>query len=89
MRKLEITRDAKKFVSDLQAKQFRQVMLKVMGLMDDPQPNDASQLKGRADYWRADVGEYRIVYEFDADTVFVVLIGKRNDDEVYKQLERK
>ncbi len=37
-----------------------------------------------------DEGEYRIVYRFDvdADLVEVILVGKRNDDEVYKQLKR-
>ena len=33
---------------------------------------------------------YRIVYNFNADEdlVEVILVGKRNDDEVYKKLER-
>jgi mRNA interferase RelE/StbE len=33
-------------------------------------------------------GEYRIVYYFEKDTIFVALIGKRNDDDIYKQLQR-
>ena len=33
-------------------------------------------------------GEYRIVYRIDSDTLFVEIIGKRNDDEVYRQLRR-
>ena len=85
MRKLDITRDAYKFLRDLQAKQFRQVAQKTLSLLIDPQPNDAAQLRGY-DYWRADIGEYRIVYKFDDETVYVVLIAKRNDDEVYKKL---
>ena len=89
MRRLEITRDARKFFAEPPAKQFRQVGLKLLSLMEEPQPNDASQLKGRAEYWRADIGEYRIVYEYDADTLFVIAIGKRNDDEIYKELKRK
>lgn len=88
MRNLDITRDALKFLEDLQAKQFRQVGIKVFALLGDPTPPDAQPLRGY-DYWRADVGEYRIVYRFDDQTVFVYLIAKRNDDEVYKQLSRK
>ena len=87
MRKLDINRAAAKFLTDLQAKQYKQVAQKIFALLADPEPNDASQLKGR-DYWRADIGEYRIVYLFDADIVTIYLIGKRNDDEVYKKLER-
>ena len=37
MRKLEITRDAHKFVSDLDAKPFRQVVRKMFSLLTDPQ----------------------------------------------------
>jgi len=35
-----------------------------------------------------DAGEYRIVYRA-TETVELLLVGKRNDDEVYKQLKRK
>lgn len=87
MRKLDITRDAYKFLADLQTKPFRQVTQKVLSLLVDPQPNDAAQLRGY-DFWRADIGEYRIIYKFDDDTVFLILVGRRNDDEVYRRLER-
>jgi mRNA interferase RelE/StbE len=88
MRKLDMTRDAYEFLKDLQAKQFKQVANKIFALLADPEPADASQLKGY-DYHQTDFGEYRIVYKFDVDTVYVVLIGKRNDDEVYKDLKKK
>ncbi len=83
-----MTRDAYKFLEDLQAKQFRQVTMKALSLLNDPSPSDSSALKGY-DYYRVDVGEYRIVYRFDEDIVSLALIGKRNDDEVYKALKRK
>jgi mRNA interferase RelE/StbE len=87
MRKLDITRGAFKFVSELQTKQYKQVVQKTLALLSDPQPNDAAKLQGY-DYWRMDVGEYRIVYRFDDATVFIVLIAKRND-EVYRRLARR
>jgi mRNA interferase RelE/StbE len=40
-------------------------------------------------YWRVDIGEYRIIYEVEGNTLCIILIGKRNDDEVYKKLRRK
>ena len=36
-----------------------------------------------------DTGEYRIVYRFDNDTVYIAVIGKRNDDEVYKRIKQQ
>ena len=88
MRKLDITRDAYKFVTDLQAKQYRQVVKKVFSLLNDPQPNDSAQLKGYA-YWRTDIGEFRIIYTYDENMVSVILIARHNVDEVYRQLARK
>lgn len=88
MKRLDITKDAHGFLKEMQVKQFRQVGQKVLSLLADPTPNDAAPLKGY-DYWRADVGEYRIVYKFDDETVYVILIAKRNDDEVYKKLGQK
>jgi mRNA interferase RelE/StbE len=88
MRKLDITKDAHGFLKDMQVKPFRQVGQKVLSLLADPKPNDAAPLKGY-DYWRTDVGEFRIVYKFDDETVYIVLIAKRNDDEVYKKLGQK
>jgi len=37
-------------------------------------------------FLRADVGEFRIVYLVETDTIKIVLIGKRNDSEIYKML---
>jgi mRNA interferase RelE/StbE len=88
MRKLDITRDAFKFINELDAKQFRQVVRKLLALLAEPVPADSSKLTGY-DYRRVDIGEYRIIYHFDDDTTYVVLIGKRNDDQVIKELGRK
>ena len=88
MRKLDITRDALKFVNDLDAKQFRQVVRKLFALLSDPEPADSSKLIGY-DFRRVDIGEYRIIYHFDDGTTYVALVGKRNDDQVYKELARK
>jgi mRNA interferase RelE/StbE len=88
MRKLHMDRDALKFFQDLDAKQYRQVGRKIFSLVSDPQPADSSKLKGY-DFWRVDLGEYRIIYRFDDETVYIALVGKRNDDEVYKDLAKK
>ena len=52
-----------------------------------PFPNDSERLKGM-DLSRVDVGEYRIIYRVRGDMLDVPIIGKRNDDEVYKRLKR-
>jgi len=56
----------------------------------DPLPADSEALTGYNGYYRVDCGEYRIVHRFspDEDLVEVILVGKRNDDDVYKRLKR-
>lgn len=86
MLKLDITKQVLKLFRPLPAKQYRQVFNKVLALMEDPEPPDSSPLVGYP-YRRADIGEYRIVYRVEEDCLKVALTGKRNDDEVYRQLK--
>jgi mRNA interferase RelE/StbE len=88
MLKVDVHVAARRFVDGLPPKQYRQVIRKVFSLADDPLPADAAKLHG-VRMLRADVGEYRIVYTVTKDTLFVVAIGKRNDDEVYRRLKRR
>ncbi|MFP4007763.1 MAG: type II toxin-antitoxin system RelE family toxin [Spirulinaceae cyanobacterium] len=68
------------FLKGLQPKVAAQIAKKTLALNVNPLPNDSKPLKGYPGYYRVDSGEYRIVYRFNPD--------KRNDDEVYKKLER-
>jgi len=87
MLSLDLTRQARDFLNQLDPKQFRQVVKKILGLMEDPRPSDAQALKGYP-FWRADIGEYRIIYRMEGNCLKVVSVERRNDDEVYKKLSR-
>lgn len=84
---LEIVLD---FLQGLQPKIVAQIAKKVLALNVEPLPADSKQLAGYSGLYRVDIGEYRIVYRFlvDEDVVEVIVVGKRNDDEVYKKLKR-
>lgn len=90
MAKLDGLEAVLEFIKGLQPKITAQIAKKVLTLNLDPLPADSKELKGYPGYYRVDSGEYRIVYRFDSeeDLVEVILVGKRNDDEVYKQLRR-
>lgn len=90
MAKLDGLQTVLDFLKGLQPKIAAQIAKKVLSLNVDPLPNDSKQLIGYPGYYRVDSGEYRIVYNFnpDEDLVEIILVGKRNDDEVYKKLER-
>mgnify|MGYP003547500942 FL=1 len=63
---------------------------KSLSLNLDPFPADSKKLRGYYKYYRVDSGEYRIVYTYNstADLSEIILVGKRNDDEIYQKLER-
>jgi mRNA interferase RelE/StbE len=90
MAKLDGLQTVLDFLKGLQPKIAAQIAKKVLALNVDPLPNDSKQLIGYLGYYRVDSGEYRIIYRFnpEEDLVEIILVGKRNDDEVYKQLER-
>lgn len=90
MAKLDGLQTVLDFLKGLQPKIAAQIAKKVLELNVNPLPNDSKQLIGYPGYYRVDSGEYRIIYNFnpEEDLVEIILVGKRNDDEVYKKLER-
>ncbi|AFZ35654.1 plasmid stabilization system [Stanieria cyanosphaera PCC 7437] len=90
MAKLDGLKRVLDFLQGLQPKIAAQIAKKILSLNVDPLPTDSKQLKGYPGFYRVDSGEYRIVYRFKSkeDLVEIILVGKRNDDEVYKKLER-
>lgn len=88
MLELHLAKEVEKFLLKIPKKHAQQLARKIQQLRADPQPQDAQQLKGYP-FMRADSGEYRIIYELPHDSLRILLIGKRNDDEVYRKLKRK
>ena len=84
MLKLLVSKKAQKFLDGLPPKQFRQIIKKVFALLENPRPHDSEELRGYP-FLRSDVGEYRIIYDVKGDTLRLILVGKRNDAEVYRQ----
>jgi mRNA interferase RelE/StbE len=89
MFKIDITKVAGKYIKKLPPKQYRQVVSTILALRENPTPNDSKQLTGYTKYHRVYIGEYHIVYRFDNDTVYIAVIGKRNDDEVYRRFKQQ
>ncbi len=88
--KIILSKDSVKFIKKLQDKQARQIAIKIKELGSVGHTHDSKLLKGyKEHYHRVDVGEFRIIYQHDGDNVLIILVGKRNDDEVYNLLKRK
>jgi mRNA interferase RelE/StbE len=87
MFKLDLTKSAISYLDKLPPKQCRQVARKIFSLLADPEPADSIQLKGYP-FRRTDIGEYRIIYRREGETIKIPIINKRNDDQVYRALKR-
>ncbi|MCA9215586.1 MAG: type II toxin-antitoxin system RelE/ParE family toxin [Planctomycetales bacterium] len=75
-------------LESLPPKHFRQVVTRLFALLRDPHASDTRLLKGFP-FYRISVGEYRVVYDYSDDELRILVIGKRNDDEIYKAMRRK
>jgi mRNA interferase RelE/StbE len=89
---LPINKAALRDFQDLAAKQYKQVVSKLLSLSLQPYQQDCKALKGFTSAYRVDQGEFRILFyvqeitEEEMGQVQIFRVGKRNDDEVYKNL---
>jgi mRNA interferase RelE/StbE len=77
-----------KALDALPQKVFKQVVLKLFALQGNPKPQDCKKLKGYPNGYRVDQGKYRILYTIEENEVRVFRVGKRNDSEVYRNLDK-
>ena len=88
MLNIEFSNQSKKFLKRLPPKHKRQVSGKIQNLLDDPFPSDSKILLGFPGFYRTDIGEYRIIYFVLVSLLKIYLVGKRNDDEIYRKFKR-
>ena len=88
MRKIRFSRQAESFLRKAPSKHAKQIIERIQDLSKDPNSGQNAELKGFAPMRRLKSGEYRVIYEMKDDAVDVIIIGKRNDDEVYQLLKR-
>ncbi|WP_341788410.1 type II toxin-antitoxin system RelE/ParE family toxin [Rickettsia endosymbiont of Lasioglossum villosulum] len=87
MREIVLEKRVIKTLERYPEKHQRQIKNKILSLMENPIPNDSKLLVSYSHFHRCDIGEYRIIYSFNESTIYVILVGKRNDSEVYKLLK--
>jgi len=90
MMKIILSKNSEAFLNQLPAKHLYQILIRMEDLAKNPPPLNQVALKGNLrNYSRISSGEYRIIFTIEANTLKIVLIGKRNDGEIYKILKRK
>ena len=77
-----------RFLKKRDSKQFLQIFQAITCLCEEPRPVDTISM-GNGSHFRKDVGEFRVIYRFDDITLFVSVIGNRNDSAAYQEFGRK
>lgn len=88
MLRLDLSRQAAAFLQSIPPKQARQIAERLTALAENPDALPSEALKGYAPMRRLKSGEFRIIFVVEGDVLQIRLIGKRNDDEIYKALGR-
>ncbi len=88
MLKPDLTSDAMRFLKKRDGKEFLQILQAITALCDQPRPTDSIAM-GNGSHFRKDVGEFRVIYRFDATTLYVTVVGLRNDSAAYQEFDRK
>lgn len=90
MLKVKLSKKANKFLAALPTKQAKQIVDKIDEFAKNPNSITSIALKGYENYERATVGEYRFIFRIEKEVLIlnIIIIGKRNDDEVYRIFKR-
>ena len=62
------------------------ITARIERLPSDPFPPQSAKLQGAERLYRLRVGDYRIVYEVDTDTLHIIVQYIRHRREVYRRL---
>jgi mRNA interferase RelE/StbE len=89
MRKIELSQQANSFINAIPTKHAGQIVRKIEKLAENIDSLPHIQVIGHAPFRRLKSGEYRIIFTSYLDVLEIYLIDKRNDDQIYKKLDRK
>ena len=88
MLEVKLSKRSLKFIKGIPAKHATQIGKRVLLLAQNTGEISSQELKGYAPYRRAKSGEYRIIYRIEDNILYITLLGKRNDDDIYRLVER-
>jgi mRNA interferase RelE/StbE len=88
MLRADLSNDAIRFLKKRDSKQFMQIFQAVTSLCAETRPTDSIAM-GNGKHFRKDVGEFRVIYKFDKEFLYVTVIGNRNDSAAYQEFDRK
>ena len=84
MYRIEFVRSAAKEFRALETKLKRRMSIAIDGLIQEPRPAGVRKLVGHEKLYRIRVGQYRIVYEIDDDSLKILITRVRHRRDAYR-----
>lgn len=86
--RIEVTPRARKDLEALPTRERRRVAEQIDTLMTDPRPTGCKKLKGREDFYRIRVGNYRVVYQIEDEILLILIVRVGDRNEIHDIIRR-
>ena len=86
--RIEVTPRARKDLRALPARERKRVAHQIEALKTDPRPTGCKKLKGREDFYRVRVGDYRVVYQIKDEVLLILIVRVGDRKEIYEIIRR-
>ena len=85
---IEVTPRARKGLKALPIRERQRVAEQIDALKTDPRPKGCKKLKGREDFYRIRVGDYRVVYQVEDEVLMILIVRVGDRKEIYEIIRR-
>jgi mRNA interferase RelE/StbE len=86
--RIEVTPRARKDLKALPKRERQRVVEQIDALKADPRPTGCKKLKGREDFYRIRVGDYRVVYQIEDKVLLILIVRVGDRKEIYEVIRR-
>ena len=77
-------RTARKELESLDDRLARRILNAIELLSDDPMPAGSKKLRNAVNRWRIRIGDYRVIYSYNAKTKLIEIIAIRHRRDAYR-----
>ncbi len=86
--RIEVTPRALKYLKALPTRERQRMADQIDALGNNPRPQNCKKLKGREDFYRIRVGDYRVVYRIEDDVLLILIVRIGDRKEIYEIIRR-
>jgi mRNA interferase RelE/StbE len=86
--RIEITPRARKDLKALPVRERQRVAGQIDAMKTDPRPMGCKKLKGREDFWRIRVSDYRVVYQIQDEILLILIVRVGDRKEICEAIRR-